>query len=181
MLWIKNKGPKLNTQTDSIRAKLFTWMLSCQFIFSLYKSINMPFCYFNLFIWQWWHEVLETSCYFTIVNFSCLNTSVNMDTNRYKIRTTFSSDVRNQMQGSCYPIYTRIYAVCCYSLGFQKALTAPFKNKNTRIDNKLNTYIDLERLCSSHCGCRWHWCLVISPICIVAGVISCNKNIWSIF
>ena len=24
MLWIKNKGPKLNTQTDSIRAKLFT-------------------------------------------------------------------------------------------------------------------------------------------------------------
>ena len=24
MLWVKNKGPKLNTQTDSIRAKLFT-------------------------------------------------------------------------------------------------------------------------------------------------------------
>ena len=24
ILWIKNKGPKLNTQTDSIRAKLFT-------------------------------------------------------------------------------------------------------------------------------------------------------------
>ena len=39
MLWIKNKGLKLNTQTDSIRAKLFTWMLSCQFIFSFSKSI----------------------------------------------------------------------------------------------------------------------------------------------
>ena len=25
MLWIKNKRPKLNTQADSIRAKLFTW------------------------------------------------------------------------------------------------------------------------------------------------------------
>ena len=24
MLWIKNKGPKLNTQADSIHAKLFT-------------------------------------------------------------------------------------------------------------------------------------------------------------
>ena len=41
MLWIKNKGPKLNMQTDSIRAKLFTWMLSCQFIFSHSKSINI--------------------------------------------------------------------------------------------------------------------------------------------
>jgi len=69
MLWIKNKGPKLNTQTDSICTKLFTWMLSCQFIFSLSKSINVPFHYFNLFIWHWWHEVVETSCYFTIVNF----------------------------------------------------------------------------------------------------------------
>ena len=69
LLWIKNKGPELNTQTDSIRAKLFTWMLSCQFIFSLSKSINMPFRYLKLFIWQWWHEVVETSCYFTIVNF----------------------------------------------------------------------------------------------------------------
>ena len=29
MLWIKNKRPKLNTQADSIRAKLFTWILSC--------------------------------------------------------------------------------------------------------------------------------------------------------
>ena len=33
MLWIKNKRPKLNTQPDSIRAKLFTWanafMFSC--------------------------------------------------------------------------------------------------------------------------------------------------------
>ena len=33
MLLIKNKRPKLNTQADSIRAKLFTWanafMLSC--------------------------------------------------------------------------------------------------------------------------------------------------------
>ena len=56
-------------KTGSIRAKLFTWMLSCQFIFSLSKSINTPFRYFNLFIWQWWHEVVETSCYFTIVNF----------------------------------------------------------------------------------------------------------------
>ena len=68
-LWIKNKGPELNTQTDSIRAKLFTWMLSCQFIFSLSKSINTPFRYYYLFVWQWWHEVVETSCYFTIVNF----------------------------------------------------------------------------------------------------------------
>ena len=35
MLWIKNKGPKLNTQADSIRAKFFTWVNSFMLIYFL--------------------------------------------------------------------------------------------------------------------------------------------------
>ena len=41
MRWIKNKGPKLNTQADSISPKLFTWgnafMLICFPTFNIYK------------------------------------------------------------------------------------------------------------------------------------------------
>ena len=41
VLWIKNKGPKLNTQVDSIRAKLFNWVNNFMLIyfvtFNIYK------------------------------------------------------------------------------------------------------------------------------------------------
>ena len=39
MLWIKNKGPKLNTQADSIRAKLFTWVNAFMLIYFLSSNI----------------------------------------------------------------------------------------------------------------------------------------------
>ena len=50
MLLIKNKRPKLNTQADSIRAKLFTWantfMLSCWLIFSHFQIYKHAFALF---------------------------------------------------------------------------------------------------------------------------------------
>ena len=54
MLWIKSKRPKLNTQADSIRAKLFTWanvfMLSVMLIYFLsFKSYKYMYA-FPLFL-----------------------------------------------------------------------------------------------------------------------------------
>ena len=71
MLWIKNKGPKLNTQPDSIRAKLFTWVKAFTLIYFVTSNIyKYAFSVISkLFIWQWWHEVVETSCCFAIGDF----------------------------------------------------------------------------------------------------------------
>ena len=68
---IKKKGLKLNTQADSICAKLFTWVNAFMLIYFLTSNIyKYAFSVIsNLFIWQRWHEVVETSHCFAIVNF----------------------------------------------------------------------------------------------------------------
>ena len=60
MLFVKNKRPNLNTQADSIRAKLFTKNL-IYFLTPLSLTVTL-----NLFIRQWWHEVIKRSCTFRI-------------------------------------------------------------------------------------------------------------------
>ena len=49
MQWIKSKGPKLNTQADSIRAKLFTWVNAFMLIYFLTSNIYKCTC-FPLFL-----------------------------------------------------------------------------------------------------------------------------------
>ena len=52
MLWIKNKGPNLNTQADSIHAKLFTWVNGFMLIYFVTSNIYTYCMRFQLF-WQW--------------------------------------------------------------------------------------------------------------------------------
>ena len=53
MLWIKNKRPKLNTQADSIRAKLFTWVNAFMLIYFLtFNSYKYVFPLFPIYLFD---------------------------------------------------------------------------------------------------------------------------------
>lgn len=75
---IQQKRPKLNTQADSIRAKLkFTPIMLhiyTTYFSQFYSCINNYVNFFTFHIWWWWYEVVETSCNFAfIVNFLILH------------------------------------------------------------------------------------------------------------
>ena len=74
MLFIKNKKPTLNTQSDCIKAKLFIWefqrttlgilfyfflLIICTEIFTgtFHFIMNSPKVF--IWIWEWWHVAVE--------------------------------------------------------------------------------------------------------------------------
>ena len=71
MLWIRNKGPKLNKQADSIRVKLFTWVNAFMLIYFL--TFNICKYAFPLFlIYSFDNDDMKSSkphVVFIIVNF----------------------------------------------------------------------------------------------------------------
>ena len=71
--WLRTKDRNwTRKRTLFVRNSLPEWMLSCfhaNLFFLTFKSINMPFVISNYFFWQWWHEVVETSCCSSFINF----------------------------------------------------------------------------------------------------------------
>ena len=61
MLWIKNKGPKLNTQADSIRAELFTWVNAFMLIYFLTSNIYIKTRFASFLIYSFDNDDMKSS------------------------------------------------------------------------------------------------------------------------